>query len=164
MGQRPKINFFRIWSCCISNSRERPMQQYGSKYFARRPLSPDPGGWGQKVKIQLFQNWSCCISNERDRQNQQHASTYTHALEPWGGVKGQSFFFLHIKLIPIEQKVKTFFLLKVVMLHIKLKGMEHRAPFKHIFCPYTHPQPPDVVKRLKHFFFSESSLSCCISN
>ena len=28
------------------------------------------------------------------------------------------------------------FLLKVVMLNIKLKGMEHRAQFKHIFCPY----------------------------
>ena len=29
------------------------------------------------------------------------------------------------------------------MLHIKLKGMEHnkRAPCKHIFCPYTHPEP-----------------------
>ena len=24
------------------------------------------------------------------------------------------------------------------MLHIKLKGMENRAPRKHIFCPYTH--------------------------
>ena len=31
------------------------MQQYGSKYFAGRPL-PDPAVWGRKVKIQLFQN------------------------------------------------------------------------------------------------------------
>ena len=28
----------------------------------------------------------------------------------------------------------------MVMLHNKLKGMEHRAPRKHIFYPYTHPQ------------------------
>ena len=28
-----------------------------------------------------------------------------------------------------------FFFLKVVMLHIKLIGMEHRAPRRHIFCP-----------------------------
>ena len=29
----------------------------------------------------------------------------------------------------------------IVMLHIKLKGMDHRAPCKHIFCPYKHSQP-----------------------
>ena len=38
-------------------------------------------------------------------------------------------------------KVKTFFFLKVVILHIKLIGMEHRALCKHIFCPDTHPGP-----------------------
>ena len=36
------------------------------------------------------------------------------------------------------------------MLHIKLKGMENRAPCKDIFCPYT--QPWGEVKRSKHFF------------
>ena len=35
--------------------------------------------------------------------------------------------------------VKIYFLMKVVMLHINLKGMKHREPCKHIFCPYTHP-------------------------
>ena len=29
--------------------------------------------------------------------------------------------------------------------------MENRAPCKHIFCPYTHPQPPDGFKRSNHF-------------
>ena len=29
----------------------------------------------------------------------------------------------------------------MVMWQIKLKGMEHKAPCKHIFSPYTHPQP-----------------------
>ena len=47
----------------------------------------------------------------------------------------------------LGKKVKTFFLLKVVMLYIKSKGMEHRAPCKHKFCPYTHPQSPDGAKR-----------------
>ena len=37
------------------------------------------------------------------------------------------------------QKVKAYVLLKVVMLHIKLKGIEHRAPCKHILCPYILP-------------------------
>ena len=38
------------------------------------------------------------------------------------------------------------FLFKVVMLHIKLKGMEHRTPCKYIFCPYTHPEPVGWIK------------------
>ena len=46
-----------------------------------------------------------------------------------------------------------FFLLKVVMLHIKLKGMEYRAPCKHIFCPYTHPQPLGWGQKVKTFFY-----------
>ena len=52
---------------------------------------------------------------------------------------------------------QTIFWLKVVMLHIKLKGMECRVTCKHIFCPYTHPQPLDGVKRKNIFFFAESS-------
>ena len=62
---------------------------------------------------------------------QQHASTYTHS--PTLGVKGQTF-------------------LKVVMLHIKLMGMEHRAPFKHIFRPYTHPGPLGVGSKGQNIF------------
>ena len=42
-------------------------------------------------------------------------------------------------------KVKTFFSLKVVLLHIKLKVMEHRASRKDISCPYTHPQPSSHI-------------------
>ena len=42
------------------------------------------------------------------------------------------------------------------MLDTKLKGMENGAQFKHIFCPYTHPQPPDGVKG-SIIFFAESS-------
>ena len=34
------------------------------------------------------------------------------------------------------------------MLHIKLKVMEHRAPFMYKVCSYTHPQPPDGVKHI----------------
>ena len=48
-------------------------------------------------------------------------------MAPLGGVKRSKHFFL-----------------KEVMLHVKLrgvKGMEHRAAHKHIFCHYTHPQP-----------------------
>ena len=42
---------------------------------------------------------------------------------------------------PGVQKAKIQLFHNKVMLHIKLKGMEHRAPCKHIFSPYTLPQP-----------------------
>ena len=50
----------------------------------------------------------------------------------------------------VGSKVKTFFFLKVVMLHIKFKGMEHRTPCKNIFCPYTQPRPLGWGKMSKH--------------
>ena len=53
----------------------------------------------------------------------------------WGGVKRSKHF-----------------LLKAVMLHIKLKGTEYKAIFKLTFSPYTHPQPQDWVNGTKHFF------------
>ena len=63
---------------------------------------------------------------------------------------------LHTPSIPgVGSKCQRIFLLKVVMLQIKLKEMEHRAPCKHKVCPYTHPQTPDGVKRSN--LFSESS-------
>ena len=43
--------------------------------------------------------------------------------------------------------------MKVVMLHIiKLMGLEHRAPCKHIFCPYTHPRRLGWGQKVKTFF------------
>ena len=42
-----------------------------------------------------------------------------------------------------------------VMLHIKFKGMEHRAPCIHTFSLYTHPQPVDWIKKVNK---SESGL------
>ena len=47
-------------------------------------------------------------------------------------------------------KRSTFFL-KIDMLHIKLKGMEQRAPCKHIFCPCTHPRPLGLGQKAKTF-------------
>ena len=39
----------------------------------------------------------------------------------------------------------------IIMLHIKLKRMEHRAPHKHIFFPYTHPWPLGLGQKVKTF-------------
>ena len=51
---------------------------------------------------------------------------------------------------PLErgQRPKHFFL-KVVMLHTKLMGMEHRAQCKHIFHLYTHPRPLGWDQKVK---------------
>ena len=48
------------------------------------------------------------------------------------------------------------FFLKVVMLNIKLKGMGHRKPHKHMFCPYTHPWSLGSGQNVETFFFTES--------
>ena len=45
---------------------------------------------------------------------------------------------------------QTIFFMKFVILHIKLKGVELRAPCKHIFCPYTHPLPLGYGEKVKH--------------
>ena len=66
-------------------------------------------GSGTKAKIKLFQNISVMLHIK-----QQHGSKYfahRHTFDLGGGVKRSNHFFL-----------------KVVMLHVKLKGIEHRAP------------------------------------
>ena len=58
-GQKVKFNFFRTWSCCISNKRESLMQPHGSKYFAHTPPpTPIPLtlGVGSKGKNSFFHN------------------------------------------------------------------------------------------------------------
>ena len=143
------------------------MQQHDSKYFAYRPNPLRPLGRDRKVKIQLFQDmvmlhiklngitnaatckhtfcpythsrslgWSqrskyffsesshVLYQIKKEWSIEHHAIIYiysvlTHTLDAWGGVKGHNYF------------------LKVVMLHIRLTGMEHRASCRHTFRPYT---------------------------
>ena len=47
------------------------------------------------------------------------------------------------------------------ILHIKLKEMEHRAPCKHILCPYTHHQKDDEEDDMEDdsVVFTDSSSS-----
>ena len=64
--------------------------------------------------------------------------------------------YTHPRMTPaVGSKGQIIFLLKLVMLQIKLKGIERRAPYKHIFCSYTHPQPQMGLKGQN--IFSESS-------
>ena len=45
------------------------------------------------------------------------------------------------------QIVKIHLLQNMVTLHIKLNGIANAASCKHIFCPYTNPQPLGWIKR-----------------
>ena len=112
---------------------------------------------------------------------QQHASTYsvlTHTLDTCGVVKGQTFLSessyvanqikgnvakssmqAHILSLHTPSTPWWEILLKVVMLHIILKGVEPRAPCTLIFCPYTQPRLPDG--RIKHFLFPTKSEGFC---
>ena len=64
----------------------------------------------------------------------------------------------HSSLGEWGQKVKTLFR-NMVMFHIELKGMEHRAPYKHIFCAYIYPLPLWWGQRSKHFFSENSHVA-----
>ena len=92
-------------------------------------------GWGQKVKT-FFSSESSHVAYQI-KGHIAKSTTKAHILSlhtpsaPGVGSKGQNIFFL-----------------KVVILHIKFKGMELR----HIFCPYIHPPP---VWSDQNFYFSE---------
>ena len=90
---------------------------------------PTPGAWS---KFTLFQNMVMLHIKLKGMTN---AATcmQPHILS------------LHTPSTPgVGSEVQIVFLTESchVALHMKLKGTEHnRAPFKHILCPYTHPQP-----------------------
>ena len=97
---------------------------------------PRPRRWGQKVKIFfLFLREFCCISSLREQSIGQHLSkTYvlTHTLKL-------------VKMVKQSESSR----------HVvyQLKGLEHRAQCKHIFCPYTHPRFLRLVQTVITFFF-----------
>ena len=73
---RSKFNFFRTWSCCISNKRTSRMQQHGSKYYACRPPPPPIPSirmW-LIVNFQLFHDMVYQIKGNHEMQ--QHSSKY----------------------------------------------------------------------------------------
>ena len=147
-GAQVKIKLFRIWSCCISIKADdagsnmvanilptdTPLTQgVGSKgqtisfsessHVAYQIKADDPGsnmvanilstdtpltqGVGSKSQTISFSESSHVSSKADDAGSKYFA--HRHTLDPGGGVK-------------------LYLFLKVVMLHIKLKGIEHRAP------------------------------------
>ena len=52
--------------------------------------------------------------------------------------------------VPIRV-ILRFWELWVVILHIKLKGIEHRAPWRQICCYYTHQRPPGWGQKVIFF-------------
>ena len=134
------------------------------------PLLPPTLGVGRKGQNTTFSEHGHIAYQIKWKH--ECSNILTQTFDPWGGVKGQTIFFFESSHVAyqirrkwsIEQNASTYSVLthtlapgvgskvkknslKEVMLQIKLKGMEHRAPCKHIFCPYTHPQPAGSVKR-----------------
>ena len=61
-----------------------------------------------------------------------------------------------VSTLGLGSKGLNILFLKCVILHIKVKGMEHRAQRKFIFCPYTNPLPLGSRQTVKKIFLSES--------
>ena len=61
--------------------------------------------------------------------------------------------YTYSQILRFGQKVKRFFL-KVVMLHIKLKEMERKAPCKHLYSVITHTLGPRGRVKVKTFFLN----------
>ena len=93
------------------------MQQHGKSYFARRPTDPNHstlglGSKGQNSTFSEYGHVAYQIKWNRECSNMQAHIQSLHTPSTPGMVS----------------KVKTHIcFLKVVMLHIKLKGMENRA-------------------------------------
>ena len=89
--------------------------------------SPRPWEWGSKGQNSAFSEYDHVAYQIKGNNECSNMQAHILSLHPPSTAE-------------VGSKVKTFFFLKVVMLHIKLNGMGHRAPNKHIhiFCPYTH--------------------------
>ena len=98
------------------------MQKHDSKYFARIP--PPTLGMGSKGQTSFFSEYG-------------HVAYYIKGNDECSNIQAR-ILSLHTPSTPgVGSNVKTFFL-KVVMLHIKLKGMEHKA---HMLCTHTPSTP-----------------------
>ena len=85
-------------------------------------------------------------------------SESSHGLYEINGNEAKSTMHTHILSLHkhstplVGSKGHTIFSLKVVILHIKFKGMDHRAPCKRMCFLYTHPRPLGWDQRLKQYF------------
>ena len=93
------FNFFRTWSCCISNYREPQKWQHGSKIFCPQTPFPPTKGFGSKGQNQTFSEHS-------------HAALRLHTPHDPRG---------------LGQKAKIKLFQNMAIWHIKLKGITNAA-------------------------------------
>ena len=113
MAPRPKLNFFRYGHVAYQIKAE----DAGSNMVANSlptdtPSTQGVGSKGQTIYFSDSSHVAYQIKADDPGSNMvaNILPTDTPLTQEWG------------------QKVKLYLLLKVVMLHIKLKGIEHRAP------------------------------------
>ena len=158
--KRSKLNFFRTWPCRISKLNVC-IQQHGSMVANNLPADPPPTSnapgvrEGQKIKIQLFQN---ILPADPPLPKKAQNSTFAEYGHVSYQIKGNDAYnnmlancCQYTHPLHLEQCQKAIFL-KGVELHIKLMEIKHRTPCRQIFCPFTHPQPLNWVRRSKYIF------------
>ena len=118
-GQRSKLNLFAEYG--HGAYRIKGNDACINMVTTFLPIDPFPrpywgiGSRGQNLTFSEHGHVAYQIRENDGCSNMQAHILFLHNLDPWGGGKGQTILFL-----------------KVVMLHIKLKGKERRAPCKHI--------------------------------
>ena len=95
MGPRLKLNFFRIWSCCISNKADNA----GSNMVENILPTDTPSTQGVVSKgqtIYFSESSHVAYQIKDDDTGSTHASKYfahRHTLDPGGGVKRSNYIF-----------------------------------------------------------------------
>ena len=145
------------------------VQYFQSGILIRRP---DPPLWVdlRDVEYQIKGNGACSnmvanifpvdptpLPDPGVGSKGQNATFFEHGHVPFqikgdhkcSNIQAHSMFYKHPRPLGWDQWSKLgFFFLKEVMLHIKLMGMLHRAPCKHIFCSCT-PRHPALGRKVK---------------
>ena len=166
VDQRPKSTFSKYGHVAYQIKGSNACIKNGSIYFADRHTLDH--GWGQKVNTFFLKVAMMHIKLEGNGAKEHHSSTYsvlTHTLSPWGLINRSKRFFPKVVILynklngmafrapckyifcPYTPSIRgvgssrgnIFFLLNMVMLHIKLKERgidQHRSKPATLHIPY----------------------------
>ena len=113
MGPRPKLNFFENMVMLQIKFKLATLAATWLQIFCPQTHSR-PRGWGQKVKLSFSESSHVAYQIKADEAGSNMVAIFCPQI--------------HSRPRGWDQKVKLYLFLNVAMLHIKLKGIEHRAP------------------------------------